>query len=195
MWRWMVCCVGGGNYHKKNNIILSQSTLVAKSIFKFSCLEILTTGRSPLCQLFRHSKKASLLPSASNDYVPSEREKNVSFYYWSLVYLSLDIMRLSGWAQSRGVRPSWGRNTADRAHRREGSLPAPRYCWRRVTGSELKAKAEWKENHTKENNKEKKWEKGRIKCFIKFCNFFDQDSSGYAKQRASGYTLEKSKDC
>lgn len=71
MWGWMVCCVEGGNYYKKNSISLSQSTLVAKSIFTFSCLEILTNGRSPLYWLFRHSKKASSFPSAPNDCMPS----------------------------------------------------------------------------------------------------------------------------
>lgn len=42
-----VCGDGGNYYKKKNSISLWQSTLVAKSILKFSCLEILLAD--PLC--------------------------------------------------------------------------------------------------------------------------------------------------
>lgn len=111
---------------KKNSISLSQSTLLAKTIFKFSCLEILTNGRSPLCWLFRHSKKAFSLPSASNDHMPSSlKGRRMSLFTVDPLSVSLE----TSWGSQGGLRAvGWywagaGTQQAGQAARRAACLP------------------------------------------------------------------------
>lgn len=157
-----------GEIITKNSIIPSQSTLVTKSIFKFSYLEILLAD--PLCAAY------SGTPLKKDPYclqwvsaIQSERVKNVFFYSWSLVCLDPDILRLPGWAQNSRVRPgSWGRGhsrQSRQAGRRAGCRPHDT-AGEEPLESEFRAKADWKGNHTKECNKKKKREKGRIKYVL-----------------------------
>lgn len=121
----MVCCVGGGNYYKKSSISLSQSTLVAKIYLKIF-MSRNTTGRSPQCQLFRHSKKASLLPSAPNDHMPSSlKGRRMSLFTADPLSVSIQTSRGS----QGGLRAMvWGQagagtQLAGQGGRRAACLP------------------------------------------------------------------------
>lgn len=75
-----------------------------------------TTGRSPQCRLFRHSKKASLLPSASNDHMPSSlKGRRMSLF--TIDPLSVSIQ--TSWGSQGGLR-AWGEAKLGQGHSRQG---------------------------------------------------------------------------
>ena len=156
----------------KNSIIPSQSTLVTKSIFKFSYLEVLLAG--PLCTAY-----SGTLKKDSFFHLPPVSKCHPVWKGQECLFLLL-ITCLSG---SRSHEASWvcserwgeadlgqGTQQAWHAGRRAGCLPHDTAAEEPLE-SELSAKADWKENPTKEYNKKQNWEKGGIKHFIKICNF------------------------
>lgn len=76
-----------------------------------------------------------------------------------------------------------GAQQAVQAGRRASCLPYD-IAGEEPLASELRAMEDWKENHNKEYNKEKNWQKEGFKRFILICNFL------FSLLRAAGYTLE-----